>query len=984
MNEIKTSYDTAKDDGVASLSAAGSASSTTVPCELEDIVPIYPVRIAWGDLNGDVNANFTYPTSLAAFSAPNSPSSTAGFALRQLRGGHVMIYDINANVWSAFTYTRDDTPAGGAFTHQTWKSGGTEWVQCAAATPFVHVPDSATEIYICFIEHFWSTRTMRRAHFNTNGFRDKVMTRVRLASPSNATFSAPLAELPGKVEEFSPNGLVQTHQDWNALSESPGLKLHPNALLGTVMANKKKVPPIMVALHDPAGVALELAMCHSNRMAVRAEYLQANAYALATARATKVMQNHAASELLNNRTLGFFEKRALRKWGEAIRPERDSFLVTSEQTLLDHEVTIAGPLDAWQKYFEMGLKDPTGTPGSVQTHLLHFDPESDYAREVAALGRFAHDCIASIISSQAGQERLSKVVMAPDRWTEQLNPLKAFMSVTSAGLSARKEYLQYKADIVSAADDLLRDISLPMAAEITKFQRVDRLEEINRFTSVIYQRTVQRVNVDIDNAMSEVNRRPRATQTTMRVNRNQSIHRIQTPLLLYKFDGVVHVSGHDSVSALGAVGAGFGIFANSLNMLELISATERSKLSGRFGAIGSNPYLGLTLTTIDTMNQFFDLSTRVKDIAGVGDPRRYRISGTLSRAQLTALMKGKTVTDDLVKTLIESGKVNSVARAVAAPPRTMMAALGAKVLSGAGIALGVLDLFNAAESFRRGDSIATVSNIALGVGAILMAGGALMGLSTSYTIVGAVAGLILVILGAVLSFFIDDPVTAWLKNGYWGTSRYYLYWEDRNRAVFIAASCSAHEGQRNAIVEEREGYDIPKYFAREMQQFNEFVYSPQNVPDPPYVRSYETNIFGIKKRPASPHSVFTISFRLPNYIEGYSAFEGKIIAVIYAESDYRRDSNIVRWNVSKDFWESATYGPGDIVTGTFPIKVPGNANNIPADDIKWELLRVELDEGWLYTPLPGLILPRKYDDDFFGGGWKDEGAGKGEKLVISG
>ena len=983
MSDFKTTYETGQNNGIASLSASGSAAATTAPCEREDIIPIYPVRIGWGDLKGDVNGGFTYPASLAPFASPSSPASTGGFALRQLRGGHVMIYDVKERTWSIFSYARNATPAGGSFTHWTWKPGDTDWHQSGAATPIAFVPDSATEIYICFIEHLWSRATFQRAHNNENGFRDKVMRRVTLTAPSAATFSAPLSELAQKVEEFSPNGLVQPHEDWRVLSETPGAKIDPAAILNVPMAKGNKVAPVMIALHDPAGVVLEMAMSHANRMAIRAQYLEVNAYALTTARATQVMQNYAKQQLLDPR-LSYFKKYALEKWGDAIRPERDSFLIEAEETLKNFEATIKGPLDAWQKYFEMGLRSPDATPGSLQTHLLNFDRTPTDGRDVAGLARFAHDCVATIIGSQAGQQRVSKVLMAPDRWTEQLNPVKAFMQIVGAGLTSVKEYASYRTSITQAADELLRDISLPMAFEITKLGREELLKDVNIVGKHIHNRTVTRVFVNVDDAMNEINRRPRETSSTDNLNRSHRVHRVQTPLGLYKYDGIVHVAGPDGVATVGAVASGFGILANSLNMMELMAATERSKLSGMAGAIGSNPYLGLTLTTIDTMNQLFEFTSKLAARAGMGEARGYQISGKLSRAQLTALMKGKTVTQDLVKTVVARGGEAPPVTRVAAAPRTMMATVGVKVLSGAGIALGLLDLFNAAESFRRGDNIGTMSNIALGVGAILMAWGGFVGLSTGASVVGAIAGLILVILGAVLSFFVDDPVTSWLKNGYWGTSRSYLYWRDTSRVAFSAASGSAHLGQRDYIVQKKADFDFPKYFAREMQQFNEFVYWPQNSPDPAAITSNDRNWLGIKIRTAAPVRAYSVSFRLPNYIPGYSVFTGKIMAVVFADSPRLRQSASSRWDVSDQFWESATYTQGDIVTGSFFLRVPENQNASTYDDINWELLRVELDKGWLYTPLPGLVLPRKYKDHFFGGEWDDKGSGEGDAIVISG
>lgn len=987
MTQISTSYDAPTDDDIEALSASGAASATAAPCDRQDIVGIYPVRIAWGDLKGDVNDGFTYPASLSPFAAPNGPASTGGFALRRLRPGNVMIFDPVASVWSMFVYTPNDTPSGGGFAHYTSTPDHRDWRQTDAATPMAYVPDSATEIYICFVEHAWSLATMHRAHANTDGFRDKVMTKVTLTTPSDATFSAPLGKLGTMVEEFGP-GRVQPAEDWTALSETPGRQLDPAAITGSAMATGKTVLPIMVALHDPIGVVLEMNMCHANRMALRADYLQANTYALTTARASQALQKYGENQLRSG-NMGFFARWNLRKWGDAIRPERDTFLAEAEATLKDFEAVIKGPLDAWTKYYAMGLANPKGTPGSLQTQMLHYDDKPEEAREFVAQARFAHDCVTALTSSQAGQDYIDKEMLDEGRWDEQTNPIKKlFISVGAGVLGGIKDLQAHRASLVSASDELMRDIAMPMARRISHLKRVDMLTEVNRFSNGIYNRTLSRVPVNIDDMMAEVSARPRTSQSTFNPRPGHTIHRIQTPTMVYKFDGTIHVTGRPGIATMGSASAGFGIFANALNMFELIGQAGTSALRGAAGAIGSNPYLGLTLTTIDTLNQLFALSAGVRQLAGTGGQRGFQISGSITRTQLSALMKGKAVTNDLVRTLISDRPDATVARVKVAPPRTMMAKVGIRILSGAGIALGILDMFNAAEAYRRGDNIAMISSVALGTGAILMAAGGLLNLGAGFTIVGAVAGLILIIIGAVLSFLVDDPVTAWLKNCYWGTTDRYLFWDDRDRTQFEASGGTAHLGQRQKVIDGDPEYDIPRYFSREMQQFHELVYAPQDVPDPPALDAVERNWLGVMKPSTAHRKIYEVSFRLPNFVPGYSDFQGHVIAHIHGMNDFRRLSGIQQFDVSQEFWENARYDREDIVTGRFEIRVPGNADGVLQNDIKWRLLKVELAKGWLYTPVPGLILPRKYNDPafgpLFGGEWTDEGAGEGEALVISG
>ncbi|MDO5603616.1 MAG: hypothetical protein Q4G25_00505 [Paracoccus sp. (in: a-proteobacteria)] len=987
MTEIPTTYET--DESLDALERLPATSSSLAEaCIPRKSIGIYPVRIAWADLRGQVDDGFTYPTSLAPFNGATNPQATGGFTLRKLREGNVMIYDIAAGVWSMFVCTYTGGSPEGSFTHYHWREGQTEWQQSLTPpTRMPHVPDSATEIQICFVEHSWSRETFMRAHYNTDGFRDKLMTRVTLTAPSDATFSAPLNNLPERVEEFSGAGVVQTRTDWSTLSDIPiprGARLE--ALNDCAYVRHARVPPVMVALHDPIGVVREMAMSHTNRTALRAEYLEANAYALTTARASQVLQRHASSQIATG-DLGFFDRRVFAEWGTSTRPERDTFLVEAEETLQNFETNTRGSLAAWAKYLRMGMAAPANTPGSLQTQLLHYDRNPSHAREIVALIEFALSCVASISSSLAGQAMIREVVLNTDNWTHEKNPIVAAMEsgeLLKLGASAVDVIAgisNYRAAAISASSALMRDLSMPLAMEIAQLGRVDLLQTVNRFSNGIINKQFTQQIVDIDNVMAEIHSRPTGAQQTKLLRRGRrrgqsATHTIRVPQRLYMFTGMVHVAGPGRIDRAAIASAGFGIFGNALNLISLSSGPDRATMAGQSGRIGSDPNIGMVLTTIETMTMLMSLSNELQSAPTAGH-RSYFVSGQLTRTQLTALTTGKAASDDLVRTLTGQGRL--AAQGVAEVGASRVMSWVGRVATGVGIGLAAMDLLKANEAFNRGDGLGVTSAAMVGVGGLLMAVGVVGGASTSVTIVGAVVGLILVVLGVVLSFFTDDPVTRWLKNCYWGISPSYLYWDSATRGGMILGG-SIHRGQRAEIQQGRR--DFRRYLAREMQEFNEFIYWPQKLQTPLATQPTERRgswPFGTNSSVTAAHvKVLTVGFRLPNFIPGYSEFDGRVIAQIYNANGRYGHNRYQDFDVTDQFRESISVDDDGVVSGRFSITfgVPrGNNSILHANPIRWHINSVRLERGWTYTPLTEITLPMNYNDPLFGREWTERGAG---------
>ncbi|MBL3575840.1 hypothetical protein JMK10_20745 [Rhodovulum sulfidophilum] len=88
------------------------------------------------------------------------------------------------------------------------------------------------------------------------------------------------------------------------------------------------------------------------------------------------------------------------------------------------------------------------------------------------------------------------------------------------------------------------------------------------------------------------------------------------------------------------------------------------------------------------------------------------------------------------------------------------------------------------------------------------------------------------IIGGVLALFIDDAVTKWLKNAYWGTSHSYLYWKDISRSALSEAMQDLPQGHRSQVEsiqrQDPEFYE-PRFMERELQEFHQIIYWPRNA-----------------------------------------------------------------------------------------------------------------------------------------------------------
>lgn len=967
------------------------------PCTDPNIIPIYPVRIAFSDLLGDVNENIEYPTSISSYIASRNTVARGGFTLRMLREGYIYIYDESKDIWSIFYYSPNggETGATESFSKIIWKDGTPdgEWViSKERGLSVAYVPRSAQNIWICYSQHKWSQHTFAKAHKNQGGFRDNVMQKINvLASPAE-----PMADLLEKigdyVEDFNTDGITQSIDNWNTLSDltikprKPGTLLESQQVKGPQNAGNT---PILIALHDPLGVIAEISMAHLNRIKVKTEYLEKNTYPLTVARAVDTMQSAARTGSSDSRTVEMHAK-----WRTAVDPSYKTFLDTAEADLEGFEDTCNGIIAAWKKYYNLGKGAASTTPGSLQNLLTTFNPKSMLPREIQDLLDAAANAIQGLSASKAGQQAMRDAIMTMDAWPAPDNLVPQAMRIVTESIKTSATVSQNLRIESEKASNLLADLASPGAFEIVNMNRVDILQTIERFSGGIVNKTMSKVEVPISKIMHEITTgRSRMQQKTKIIQRGHTIHTIQTLTPTYQFEGGINVSGERGygVIAQNIEGAksGFILMMNLINMYQLSQTSDRDQATGVFGRLG-NLRVSLVLVIAESTTEILHRSlSRLSDIG----QRGYWIRGRLSKSVLQKLLTGTTVSDNMLQSIARNSSVERVTNY-----RVSSAGTALKWISriGTTISLGLafVDLLNAAEAHRRGDRMATYSNISLGLGSALIAIGMGTSIMGGWTGFGMLVGVVLIAIGFIYSYFVDDPVTRWLKNSFWGTSDNYLFWDDKSRVSTIltqAGGGNIYEAQVNALnntsISSRIDYDISRYFQREMQEFYELVYWPQELSMSRLRGLRETGFwpFSTSKLTKTGVKGAEARFRLPNFVDGISEFDGRVIAYIQLEGVSRRldpRSRMQFIDVTDQFKRNLSIEDAEegILRSRVQITAPQNANDSIIDDVYWNIERLYMATGWSYVVNNDIALPTNYHDYWIEDGWEIEEIG-GQKIL---
>ncbi len=984
--------------GLAGLSPTATVDSFCVTCGDDKIIPIYPLRFAYSDLFCEKGANLSYPRSLDKFKAAKDVVGRNGFTLRKLRQGYLYIFDETNQVWSIFGYFPEQGKFG-SFNKMYWVEGDAdeEWAETEEKyLSCAYVPSNATNIWACFSEHRWSHHIFAKAH-KEDAFRNKVMSKVNVLAPDSEAQLDRLDKIADYAEEFAENGCTYSYKEWNTLSDIVLDADKTSRLKDETWVKQAKGQPILMALHDPIGVVSEIAVSHLNRVQKKTDYLEGKMYPLTVARAVDVFQNAAKERgpLSTGK-----EKEIYQKWQSAVSPEYKTFLEKADKEITGYEDTLDQTLSAWQHFHNMGFANPEDTIGSLQTYLTTFNPKSELPREINDLISAAAKSIKGISASEKGQQAIRRTILAKDKWDNGFNPVSSAMRLVTELSKTGHFALSELRKASTAASDLLSDLAVPGAFEIVNLNRTDILKEVTRFYQGYVNKKLTRVEVPIEDVMREITygpgKKPKQTKLIQRgfsvKNKRNSFHTHthtnQVSTGTYTFDGTVNVSskaGYNLLESLGGLKTGFVLMMSSLNIFTFAQTSEKDQMQGLAGRIAS-PKFGLFLTAVDMTTELVALSQKAltQEL-----PNSYKVHGKMSRGNLTKLLKGTDLSDDFIKSL-------AIAKNVEVPKAGLSKLSKLTVLGRigliAGFGLAVMDLFKGYEAHQRGDRNAVISNVSLGLGAILISAGMIGVFSGPISVIGVAVGLALIAIGIIYSRWVDDPITRWLKNGFWGTTDDYLFWDnkDRNKEISdeVGVNGSVYDGQITAINDKNlsRKFDFKRYFQREMQEFNELIYWPQKEKLPTQIRATRTvGIWPFNRETRmldTSSNSEVIRFRLPNFVDGLSEFDVRIIAQVSAQFKTNNRYQYDHKDVTKEFYQNLKVldEQDGILESKITLNYINNQNKSRLDDIYWKIDRIYCKPGWTYRPNSQLTLPVGYYENWTDSGYEFDEEG-GQKIL---
>ncbi|EPJ47497.1 MAG: hypothetical protein OFPII_12440 [Osedax symbiont Rs1] len=977
----------APEKGLSGLSSKSGPDDYCAACEDNKIIPIYPLRIAYANLYTEDGVKLTYPNSIENYNNATNVKNSKGFALRKLRKGYVYIFDDTNQIWSIFFFDPEQGK-GGSFSKMQWLYGDADedWATTSEQNLVTaYVPCDASNIWICFSQHRWSHNIFAKAH-NEVAFRNQVMTKTNVLAASAEPFLDELSKIADYAEEFS-NSKMISEAEWDLLSDINLDIDSDHRVLNDTRVLQAQGKAIICALHDPIGVVSEIAVSHLNRIKLKSDYLDAKMYPLTVANAIDVFQNSAKK---NAASATEKERKIYQKWQEAVTPEYKDIITEAENNLRNYEDTVAATLNAWEHFHNMGTSDPQNSLGSLQTHLTTFNPDSELPREINDLLAAAALSIKGISSSKAGQEAIRRAILAKDKWSNDTNIVPKAVRIVTELAKVTHSALDRLRINATAASDLLADLAVPGAFEIVNLKRVDILKDVTKFYAGYVNKSIKRVEQPISNILHEITHGPKRTpQRTKILQRGLQLNRTQVSTGTYTFDGEINLTGqagYNVVDKLGGLKTGFVMMMNTLNIFTFAQTAEKDQMKGFAGRI-ANPKFALFLTAIESTTELVALSQRAlkKEL-----PASYKVHGKLKGSQLRKLLKVTDLTDDFIKTVAGGNKVTIVKSNTGKLSKlSMLGRIGLVT----GLGLAIMDLFSAYEAYRRGDKNALISFTSLGLGAALLALGVSGLFSTTFTGIGIVISIVLIIVGLIYSRWVDDPITKWLKNCFWGTSSGYLYWDDKSRSRILADAgmgSDNYQGQTNVItnnsIKKDQTYDFLRFFQREMQEFNELVYWPQKEKPPADIRAIRTTGWGPFKRTTrmldTDSNTEIIRFRLPNFVDGFSELDATVMAKFTVRFKQSFASEIEFVDVTQQFFKELKIV--DEANGLFESKITlefdNNSNDTPWDDMYWKIDCIYLKPAWTYSPNSQLTLPIGYYENWTDSGYEFAEEG-GQKIL---
>lgn len=756
------------------LSATHNVLDPVAPCD-QSITPIFPVRFAFKPevLMGIANE---YRNT----SAEDNMHNEKDYCLRRIRQGFVYIYVPNTvedlesrtdrpnGYWMVFRYntsyedqnsdemrTDTETLTSGLYQFRMyqWEDGHAagKWkLDNTRVYPYAFVPEHTTQIEIGYSEQRWPAYYFEEAERNPE-FRKHILTPINL-SAEQSQFTAPLRDLDKHVEEFKP---TLRQRMANYLVSQTGIGMEDKNTVA--FCSHSKTRGRIVALHDPIGRLLDINMLSLLVNNTQANFNKEYQYPLVTARAIESIKVHLDDswnwfkDIWGDRPISEESDLLRQKFIEAC----DNFITLQENLVKLHETTFSHQLDyAITKQIDF-----------VQANGIKGDGSESDIELIDYTTGLLNQAVSELNSSIAGSEYIVDLYN-PNSGKGISQTFQDNFALWSKLGGAIQKGLAKSLEIAEKAfqrfDVMCTTNCLQMTQAIFKHNNMEIRAAFNSVYS-IEEWTLKPLTLDEVEEVISTGRMPKTRLVTNQqlkqkggltvyagnrriTPRNIAVTQVETLHVKVKGFDIVPAPGIREISPkfgnIETAVTGMAAFLSAATIVDLLHKEKAPAGDDIFSQIADNFWVNITVASMSAIDDSYKTGQALIR-SNVGQAARSAISSKLfSRFSANTLFRSQSIalgmTQSKAISLVSSGTK----------------AMG-RFAGHAGI---LLSLLQASAGIAQDNYAKAWGNalIAIGSGVLMLFGA---------TIVGAVIGVLLIVIGAVIEYFGSlDPLQEWAKN----------------------------------------------------------------------------------------------------------------------------------------------------------------------------------------------------------------------------
>lgn len=810
------------------LSATQNANDPVAPCD-KNIIPIFPVRFA---IKPDVLMEVA--NKYRNTSAEDNMHNEEDYCLRRIRQGFVYIFvpntvedpdscsDCSKGYWLVFRYhtsaedqnsceirSDTETQGSGQYTFQMYKwvdghATGKWELDSSRIYPYAFVPESTTQIEIGYSEFRWPAYFFEEAERNP-AFRENILTPVDL-SAEQTNFSAPMRDLDQHVEEFKPT-LIDKISDY--LISQTGIA--PEDKKTVAFCEHSKTKGRIVALHDPMGRLLDINATTLTVNNTQSTFNMEYQYPLTTARAIDKIKSHLDENW--NWFKDIWSDRPIAEETNRLREDfvelSNSFTTMQENLVNLHSNTIGHQLSYSVKN-QISYAHNNGIKGDGS------DSDLEIINYTTAL---LNQAVTDLNTSKVGSEYITKILSSPSAkaisqdYQDNFSIWTKLSGVVQKGLDkglAIAERAFQRFDIMCTTMGLEMAQAMVVKGNMAireSFSSMYRIEEWSTrpLTAAQIEDVITNGQMPNETVITDTNQSSRYSRTTVYAGNRRlvpstdAVAQLDFMYIKFKDYEIRPAAGiRDQMPQFGyleTAANGLGAFLNAASIIDLLDKKDKAPADDDiFSKIGDNFWVNITVASISTIDDSYKTGQAFFRTSAGQSARSIVSSKLFSRVNNNALFRAQSVA-------LRASQSKSIAFA-----SKMAQGLGRF----AGVAGVLLSALQSASGFAQDKYAKGWGNalVAIGSGILLVFGA---------TIVGAIIGAILIVLGILIEYFgALDPIQEWAQGSFWGSSTY--YWGDENLRVDISRQIDMSKALANTS--DSKHNTIKEFFQKEMDDFD--------------------------------------------------------------------------------------------------------------------------------------------------------------------